>query len=74
MHRITQKKVAIKILDKNKIESKDDLERILREMEILTEMDQLRLKALKTDFVYLVKKGICRKDMLQLAELKEKNH
>ena len=39
MHRITQKKVAIKILDKNKIESKDDLERILREMEILTEMD-----------------------------------
>lgn len=37
-------------------------------------MDQLRLKALKTDFVYLVKKGICRKDMLQLAELKEKNH
>ena len=37
-------------------------------------MDQLRLKALKTDFVYLVKKGICRKDMLQLTELKEKNH
>ena len=39
MHRITQKKVAIKILDKNKIESKDDLERIIREMQILTEMD-----------------------------------
>ena len=39
IHRITQKKVAIKILDKNKIESKDDLERIIREMQILTEMD-----------------------------------
>ena len=39
VHRITQKKVAIKILDKNKIESKDDLERIIREMQILTEMD-----------------------------------
>ena len=39
MHRITQKKVAIKILDKKKIESKDDLERIIREMQILTEMD-----------------------------------
>ena len=37
-HRITQKKVAIKILDKNKIESRDDLERIIREMQILTEM------------------------------------
>ena len=39
VHRITQKKVAVKILDKNKIESKDDLERIIREMQILTEMD-----------------------------------
>ena len=39
IHRITQKKVAIKILDKNKIESNDDLERIIREMQILTEMD-----------------------------------
>ena len=39
IHRITQKKVAIKILDKNKIESKDDLERIVREMQILTEMN-----------------------------------
>ena len=39
IHRITQKKVAIKILDKNKIESKDDLERIIREMQILTEME-----------------------------------
>ena len=39
VHRITQKKVAIKILDKNKIESHDDLERIIREMQILTEMD-----------------------------------
>ena len=39
MHRITLKKVAIKILDKNKIESKDDLERIIREMQILTEMN-----------------------------------
>jgi serine/threonine protein kinase len=39
VHRITQKKVAIKILDKNKIESKDDLERIIREMQILTEMN-----------------------------------
>ena len=38
VHRITQKKVAIKILDKNKIESRDDLERIIREMQILTEM------------------------------------
>ena len=38
VHRITQKKVAIKILDKNKIESKDDLERIIREMQILIEM------------------------------------
>ena len=38
IHRITQKKVAIKILDKNKIESRDDLERIIREMQILTEM------------------------------------
>ena len=39
IHRITQKKVAVKILDKNKIESKDDLERIIREMQILTEMN-----------------------------------
>ena len=39
IHRITQKKVAIKILDKNKIESNDDLERIIREMQILIEMD-----------------------------------
>ena len=39
IHRITLKKVAIKILDKNKIESKDDLERIVREMQILTEMN-----------------------------------
>ena len=39
IHRITLKKVAIKILDKNKIESKDDLERIIREMQILTEMN-----------------------------------
>ncbi len=39
IHRITQKKVAIKILDKNKIESKDDLDRIIREIQILTEMD-----------------------------------
>ena len=39
IHRITQKKVAIKVLDKNKIESKDDLERIIREMQILTEME-----------------------------------
>ena len=38
VHRITQKKVAIKILDKSKIESRDDLERIIREMQILTEM------------------------------------
>ena len=39
IHRITHKKVAIKILDKNKIESNDDLERIIREMQILIEMD-----------------------------------
>ena len=39
IHRITQKKVAIKILDKYKIESRDDLERIIREMQILTEMN-----------------------------------
>ena len=38
VHRITHKKVAIKILDKSKIESRDDLERIIREMQILIEM------------------------------------
>ena len=38
VYRITHKKVAIKILDKNKIESRDDLERIIREMQILIEM------------------------------------
>lgn len=35
----TNKKVAIKILEKSKIVEKDDLERIVREMSIITELD-----------------------------------
>ena len=38
IHMKTGKKVAIKILDKSKIVEKEDLERIIREMEILSEM------------------------------------
>ena len=39
INKITREKVAIKILDKKKIVEKADLERILREMKMLSELD-----------------------------------
>ena len=39
INKITGEKVAIKILDKSKIVEKEDLERIVREMSILSKMD-----------------------------------
>ena len=39
INKITGEKVAIKILDKSKIVEKEDLDRIVREMSILTKMD-----------------------------------
>ena len=39
INKITGEKVAIKILDKSKIVEKEDLDRIIREMSILTKMD-----------------------------------
>ena len=39
IHIITHKKVAIKVLDKSKIIEKEDLDRIIREMEILSKID-----------------------------------
>lgn len=38
INKITNEKVAIKILEKSKIVEKDDLDRILREMKIITEL------------------------------------
>ena len=39
INKITNEKVAIKILEKSKIVEKDDLDRILREMKIITELN-----------------------------------
>ncbi len=39
IHKTTKEKVAIKILEKSKIKEKDDLERIIREMEILNKLN-----------------------------------
>ena len=39
IHKATNEKVAIKILEKSKIKEKDDLQRIIREMQILNELN-----------------------------------
>jgi len=39
INKLTGEKVAIKILDKSKILEKEDLDRIIREMSILSKMD-----------------------------------
>ena len=38
IHKVTNQKVAIKILEKSKILEKDDLERIIREMDIIRQL------------------------------------
>ena len=39
IHKVTNQKVAIKILEKSKIVEKDDLERIIREMDIIRQLN-----------------------------------
>ena len=43
VNKFTKEKAAIKILEKSKIVEKDDLERIIREMSIITELDHINV-------------------------------
>lgn len=68
IHKKTKKKVAIKILEKAKIVEKDDFERIVREMSMVTEFDHINVikvyEMYETDLNYLIVMEYCEKGEL----------